>query len=90
MGKATNVMEVKQEVQENHPVTVKEFMDLLSKADPNAVLSIRIDSDYDIEQDSVVMSDSLKENMYSYKEDYLFSTNKKEQKNFIVIDVCNF
>ena len=90
MGKATNVMEVKQEVQENHPVTVKEFIDLLSKADPNAVLSIRIDSDYDIEQDSVVMSDSLKENMYSYKEDYLFSTNKKEQKNFIVIDVWHF
>lgn len=90
MGKATNVMEVKLGVEENHPVTVKEFIDLLSKADPNAVLSIRIDSDYDIEQDSVVMSDSLKENMYSYKEDYLFSTNKKEQKNFLVIDVWHF
>lgn len=90
MGKATNVMEVKLEVQENHPVTVKEFIDLLSKADPNAVLSIRIDSDYDIEQDSVVMSDSLKENTYSYKEDYLFSTNKKEQKNFLVIDAWHF
>lgn len=88
MGKATNVMEVK--LEENHPVTVKEFIDLLSKADPNAVLSIRIDSDYDIEQDSVIMSDSLKENMYSYKEDYLFSTNKKEQKNFLVIDAWNF
>ena len=90
MGKATNTMEVKLEVQENHPVTVKEFIDLLSKADPNAVLSIRIDSDYDIEQESVVMSDSLKENMYSYKEDYLFSTNKKEQMNFLVIDTWNF
>ena len=90
MGKATNTMEVKLEVQENHPVTVKEFIDLLSKADPNAVLSISIDSNYDIEQESVVMSDSLKENMYSYKEDYLFSTNKKEQKNFIVIDAWNF
>ena len=90
MGKATNTMEVKLEVQENHPVTVKEFIDLLSKADPNAVLSIRIDSDYDIEQESVVMSDSLKENMYSYKEDYLFSTNKKEQKNFLVIDTWHF
>lgn len=88
MGKATNVMEVK--LEENHPVTVKEFIDLLSKADPNAVLSILIDSDYDIEQGSVVMSEPLKENMYSYKKDYLFSTNKKEQKNFIVIDAWNF
>lgn len=92
--------EVKVEVEENDdkPVTVKDFIELLNNIDQDAVLCIIPDCDY-TEENSLITFKELKENIRVLKKEYPFLNKKsleenkvedKMPKNFLVIDAFNF
>lgn len=76
-------------VEQDREATVEDFINLLQKVDPKAILSIKIDMDLNEEESSMKLSD-LRNNMHTLKEDYPFSSENNISKNYLVIDAFEF